>query len=271
MRDRSQGFPCPVQHQLATGCVTSAAPRASSSHWPGSSADGCRRGRSPITIPQPSPAALRRTGERGRVPDLRRCAVIRLRHPATEANASSRLATFQQLVTTPTVKEHPASSLQNNPICAISAITWSCRAPIQNERRISRAKGCAVQTTERDEVEVAPLACRIFACGGRQDCWVAHGQIIRLFARRCRARLTPHGNYLSPFGWPRRLAVDTGTGVGSGIRAGAGYTSPIQCAGSVAAWPGRLRKPGVGSVEWMGLPFSPFLADSLKPIRAGRR
>ena len=101
MRDRSQGFPCPVQHQLATGCVTSAAPRASSSHWPGSSADGCRRGRSPITIPQPSPAALRRTGERGRVPDLRRCAVIRLRHPATEANASSRLATFQQLVTTP--------------------------------------------------------------------------------------------------------------------------------------------------------------------------
>jgi hypothetical protein len=32
-----------------------------------------------------------------------------------------------------------------------------------------------------------------------------------------------------------------------------------------------MRKPGVGSVEWMGLPFSPFLADSLKPIRAGRR
>jgi hypothetical protein len=30
-----------------------------------------------------------------------------------------KLATFQQLVTTPTVKEHLASSLQNNPICAL--------------------------------------------------------------------------------------------------------------------------------------------------------
>ena len=29
------------------------------------------------------------------------------------------MATFQQLVTTPTVKEPLASSLQNNPICAL--------------------------------------------------------------------------------------------------------------------------------------------------------
>jgi hypothetical protein len=33
----------------------------------------------------------------------------------TEANASSRLATFQQLVTTPTVKEHPGQQLAEQP------------------------------------------------------------------------------------------------------------------------------------------------------------
>ena len=33
--------------RTAIGSVTSAAPRASSSHWPSSSAEGCRRGRSP--------------------------------------------------------------------------------------------------------------------------------------------------------------------------------------------------------------------------------
>jgi hypothetical protein len=54
-----------------------------------------------------------------------------LRHRATEANASSRLATFQQLVTTPTVKEHPASSLQNNPICALLTARPGKQSPRQ--------------------------------------------------------------------------------------------------------------------------------------------
>ena len=115
MRDRSQGFPVPCSAAARYRPCYLRGPRASSSHWPGSSAEGCRRGRSPITIPQPSPAALRRAGERGRVPDLRRRAVIRLRHPATEANASAGLATFQQLATTSTVKEHPGQQLAEQP------------------------------------------------------------------------------------------------------------------------------------------------------------
>ena len=38
-----------------------------------------------------------------------------LQDPATEANVTSRLATFQQFVTTPTVKEQPGQQLAEQP------------------------------------------------------------------------------------------------------------------------------------------------------------
>jgi hypothetical protein len=43
-----------------------------------------------------------------------------------------KLATFQQLVTTPTVKEHPVSSWQNNPICALLTARPGKQSPRQN-------------------------------------------------------------------------------------------------------------------------------------------
>jgi len=65
---------------------------------------------------------------------------------------------------------------------------------------------------------------------------------------------------------PARMAAAAGGGYGNWSWLRDSRRSRVRCHG-----PGRLRKPGVGSVEWRGLPFSPFLADSLKPIRAGRR
>jgi hypothetical protein len=58
--------------------------------------------------------------------------------PSHRSEREFKLATFQQLVTTPTVKEHPASSLQNNPICALLTARPGKQSPRHNQADLAR-------------------------------------------------------------------------------------------------------------------------------------
>jgi hypothetical protein len=97
-------------------------------------------------------------------------AVIRLRHPATEANASSRLATFQQLVTTPTVKEHAGQQLAGQP----------------DLRALDIAIGEAESATERRLAQLSGSMAWSLSVSGHAD-GLAAGDLARvLLARRMR-------------------------------------------------------------------------------------